>query len=262
MTKTNTYLEFGLIKGAKKIPYDIRENQEAYEFFMVARYLKDVISYRKGNIKNVHHKEDLQDSIKKYTALCVCKNFSKSLVYYEAGSSLMGVIDSLEYINNSLHKLCIKDIEFIGVDNSDMMNLVATYMHEGYKLKLYKKIKIVKCNLFFAKGVSLLYIFDDEKFFSRVLKNSKIAIFDYTFSLKDSIKDFVGTGKPVTFLSLNKCKEYLKGKNKILILNTSNRIDNKDKNKVTYECIYGDNLIVNRYLEELDKNFKSFVHVK
>ncbi len=258
MKKVKTYLEFGKLEGKKRIVYDKREEQEAYDFFMVARYLKDMIAYRTGSIKNVHKKEDLEDNIKKYSALSVCKKFSKPLVYYEVGSTLMGVIDSLEFLNKKFKRLSVKDILFVGVDNSDMINHVALYMHEKYKLKLYKTIKIVKCNLFFAKGVSLLYAFDDEQLFCNVLKNSDIAVFDYTFSLGKQIKDFVGTGKAVTFLSLVKCKKLLRHVNKELILNPSNRIENKDKNKATYECIYGNKDLVKRYIVELNKTNSKF----
>ncbi len=261
MKSTKPYLEFGKLEGKKRIVYDTREGQEAYDFLMVARYLKDMIAYRTRNIKNVYHKEDLEDNIKKYTALQVCRKFSKQLIYYEVGSSLMGVIDSLEYINKKLGLLNVKDLLFVGVDNSDMMNFVASYTHERYKLKLYKKIKIIKCNLFFAKGVSLLYAFKDEKLFSSILKNADISVFDYTFSLNDSIKDFVGTGKSVTFLSLEKCKKYLNERNKELVLRPSDRIQNTDKNKATYECIYGDKSLINQYAKELDKNLKSVLPI-
>ena len=254
MKNVRTYLEFGKKEGKKNTVYDIRQEQEAYDFFMVARYLKDIIGYKTGDIKMVHHKEDLEDNIKKYSALSVCKSFSESQVYYEVGSTLMGVIDSLEYLNKKLRKLKIRQIKFVGVDNSDMMNYVAAYTHESYKLRLYKKIKVLKCNLFFAKGVSLLYAFDDEKLFCDVLKNSDISIFDYTFSLKGRIRDYVGTGKAVTFLSLDKCRKYLKYKNKELFLSPSNRIYNADKSKATFECVYGDKLLVKKYFEECERN--------
>ena len=262
MKKFKSYLEFGKILGKKKVIYDSRDGQEAYDFFMVSRYLKDMIAYRTGNIKNIHHKEDLHDNIKKYTALSICKNPSNPLIYYEVGSSLMGVADALEFLNKKFKKLNIEDILFVGVDNSDMMNSVAKYTHSGYKLDLYTEVKVLTCNIFFAKGVSLLYTFNDEKFFSHVLKNSDIAIFDYTFSLKDAIKDFVGTGKPVTFLSLEKCKDLLNDNNKKLILNPSKRVDTANKNKATYECVYGDKSLLKAYFRELGKKFALSVDIK
>lgn len=252
MKKVKSYLEFGYQDDDTKVPYDTRENQEAYDFFMVARYLKDIISYRTGKIENLHREEDLQDNIKKYTALSVCKNPSIPLVFYEIGSSLMGVIDSLEYLNKKFGELNIKDILFVGVDNSDMMNTVAAYLHDGYKLKLFKEKAIIPCDLFFAKGVSLLYAFDDEQLFCDILKKSRIAVFDYTFSLKGaSIKDFIGSGKEVTYLNFKKCKKLLDVNTKKLVLQSSERKFKIPEDMVLYECIYGDKEIVEKYIQEL-----------
>ncbi|MCK5282788.1 MAG: hypothetical protein KAK00_05245 [Nanoarchaeota archaeon] len=254
MEDVKSYLEFGYKKGEEKVIYDSKEEQDAYDFFMVPRYLKDIISYRTGKIENVHHKDDLTDNKKKYAALTTCKRFSENLVFYEVGSSLMGVIDSLEYINRQTGKLDIKKIQFIGVDNSKMMNHVAKYIHHGYDIKLYEGKTKIECDVFFAKGVSILYAFENEEIFCSTLLDSKISIFDYTFSTKDKLNEFVGTGKKVTFLSLDKCRELLDKEGKILILEPSQRIKNDDEKKVTYECIFGDKEIVSLYLEELKKS--------
>lgn len=261
MKKIISYLEFGYQDGNKKIPYDIREYQEAYDFFMVSRYLKDIISYRTGNIKSIHHEEDVKDNLKKYTALTVCRNTSESLVFYEIGSSLMGVIDALEYLNNRYNELNIKDILYFGVDNSAMMNAVASYLHKDYKLALFKENVIIPCDLFFAKGVSLLYAFEEEQLFCDILKKSRIAIFDYTFSLRDSpIKDFIGSGKQVTYLNLNTCKKLLETSNKKLVLQPSDRKYKIPEDRALYECIYGDEEIVDTYIKEFNKKSILFIN--
>lgn len=266
MGKVKTYLEFGYQDGKKKVPYDTRENQEAYDFFMVSRYLKDIIAYRTGKIENVHHKQDIQDNIKKYTALSICKNLSQPLVYYEIGSSLMGVIDSLEYLNKIFRELLIKNILFVGIDNSDMMNTVASFLYKDYKLELFKEKVIIPCGLFFAKGVSLLYAFKDEELFCNILKNAKLCVFDYTFSLKENlIKDIIGSGKIGTYLSLKKCKELLACKTKQLILQPSKRQFKIPKGRILYECIYGNKELVKQYVEELQKkifHFQQFIDLK
>lgn len=253
MKQVQSYLEFGSQSGNKRKPYDIRYGQEAYEFLMVARYLKDIMCYRAGDIGNVYHKEDLLDNIKKYTALLACKKNQDNLTFYEIGSSLMGVIDSLEYIDKRVNKLNFKNILFVGVDNSKMMNFAAAPLHNNYKLKLFEKVKNLKSDLFFAKGVSLLYSIKNEEEFCNILKNSKISIFDYTFSLKGKLETFVGTGKYVTYLSLKKFKDILKDKNKSLILTESKRKYNLDKGLMTYECTYGDKATVKKYLSQLEK---------
>lgn len=259
MKKIKTYLEFGYQEDGKKVPYDIRENQEAYDFFMVARYLKDIIAYRTCKLEDVHHGQDVRDNIKKYTALSICKNPSQLLVFYELGSSLMGVIDSLECINKQFGKLLVKDILFVGIDNSKMMNTVALYLHPNYKLKLFEEKAVYPCDLFFAKGVSILYAFDDEQLFCDILKKSRIAIFDYTFSLKDeSIVDVIGSGKMGTYLSLKKCKKLLDSEDKQLVLQPSERKFKVPEDRRTYECIYGDKELVKQYLNELRKKEQEF----
>ena len=261
MKKVKTYLEFGYQDGDKRVPYDIRENQEAYDFFMVSRYLKDIIAYQTGKIEDVHHEFDVEDNIKKYTALSICKNLSQPLVYYEIGSSLMGVIDSLEYFNKIFSELSVKDILFVGVDNSDMMNTIASFLYKDYKLALFKEKAIIPCDLFFAKGVSLLYAFEDEKLFCNILKKSKLAIFDYTFSLKEnSIKDIIVSGKFGTYLSLKKCKKLLVCGAKQLILQPSKRKYKIPRGRVLYECIYGNKELVKQYIEELQKKMSHFQH--
>src|SRR3989344_8907324 len=149
MGKIKTYLEFGYKDGEKRHPYIVKEGQEAYDFFMTARYLKDIIGYRTCHIDYIHHEEDLNDNLKKYSALCACKGASGPLVYYEIGSSLMGAIDSLEYLNKKFGKLDVRDILFAGVDNSRMMNTLAFYTHPGYKLALFEEKAVIPCDLFF-----------------------------------------------------------------------------------------------------------------
>ncbi len=249
MTDTS-YLEFGSeAKDSKKI-YDKRHGQEAYEFFMAARYLKDIIGYRTNDLTKIHHKEDLSDNQKKYAALKTCFREGNELKYYEIGSSLMGVIDSLNYLNRIHKELKVKDILFIGIDNSDMMNKSAKYLHEHYKLALFSDIALLECDLFFAKGVSLLYAIDNEDLFCSVLNRAKIAIFDYTFSNDKKIIERIGTGKEVCFLSLKECKKKL---NKELILNPSTRISERKNDRETFECIYGEKEAIKEYLKNLKR---------
>lgn len=255
--KITTYLDFGKVRGGRRTCYDYYEGQDAYDLFMGARYFRDIIFYREGEVEKVYQVEDLRDQTRKYAALVVCKDNSRKLVFYEVGSSAMGVINALEYLNKKYSDLNIKDIEFFGVDNSKWMNAAAKYTHEQYNIKLWESVKdadVVKCDLFFAKGVSLMYAFEDEESMCNVLKNSRIAIFDYTFSLGEKIQDFVGTGLPVTFLSLDKCKKLLEDDGKVLIMKPyiiKNYYHNP-KEKVTYDCIYGSRDIVDKYLKELE----------
>ncbi len=252
-----TFLDFGKVQGGRRTSYDYYEGQDAYDLFMGSRYFKDIIFYREGEVDKVYQVEDIRDQTRKFAALVACKNYSDKLVFYEVGSSAMGVIDALEFLNKKYKELKIKDIKFFGIDNSKWMNAAAKYTHEQYNIKLWESVKEadeVKCDLFFAKGVSLMYAFEDEETMCNILKNSKISIFDYTFSLGDKIQDFVGTGLPVTYLSLDKCKKLLEREGTAFIMKpyTIKNYHHNPKDKVTCDCIYGDKEVVEKYLAELE----------
>ena len=113
---------------------------------------------------------------------------------------------------------------------------------------------VIPADLFFAKGSSLLYAFNQEEEFCTILKNCRLCIFDYSFSLSDqALQNFVSTGKPVTFLSKSKCESLLKDKHKTLLIKPSSRTLKKRENILPAECIYGDSEVVKRYIEELNK---------
>src|SRR4051812_41724277 len=65
MAAVTTYLDFGMTKGGKRTCYDYREDQPAYDLFMGARYLRDLIAYREGNADEVYHPEDVRDTLRK-----------------------------------------------------------------------------------------------------------------------------------------------------------------------------------------------------
>jgi hypothetical protein len=257
--RVTTYLDFGMTKGGKRTSYDYREDQPAYDLFMGARYLNDLIAYREGRVEDVYHPEDLRDTLRKYTALSVCRRDGERLTYHEVGSSVLGVIDAVNYLNTRYNQLDTRQIVWYGVDNSKFMNAMAAYTHEGYDVRIAEVVQPVTCDLFFAKGVSLLYAIDTEELFCEVLKASRIAVFDYTFSRKARIPDVVGTGLPVTFLNLDECQRGLSGPGKKLILNPYwLRTYHHSPDKVTYDCVYGDEDVVDRYLSEVQKNASEF----
>jgi len=176
-----TYLDFGKIQGGRRTSYDYYEGQDAYDLFMGSRYFKDIIFYREGKIDQVYQIEDLRDQIRKYAALVACKKAfpNNNLVFFEPGSAAMGVIDALEYLNKKFEQLNTKEIIFKGIDNSKWMNAAAEYTHEQYNIQLWESAKesgAFPCDLFFAKGVSLMYVYADEESMCEAIKNSKIGL--------------------------------------------------------------------------------------
>ena len=257
-----TYLDFGMTKRGKRTCYDYREGQQAYDLFMGARYLNDVIAYREGRVNAVYHPEDVRDNLRKYTALTVCRDGGRHLTYYEIGSSVMGVIDALNYLNQRYGMLETRDITWHGVDNSYFMNAMARYTHEDYDVNLSETVAAIACDLFFAKGVSLLYAIHTEESFAEVLARSRIAVFDYTFTTAARIHDIVGTGLPVTYLNLDECKQRLVRPGKELILTPYTlRTYHLSPDKVTYDCIYGDVDVVDRYVAAIERNASEFESV-
>lgn len=255
MGDVTTYLDFGMVKRGKRTSYDYREGQVAYDLFMGARYLNDLRAYREGNVDEVYHPEDVRDQLRKYVALSVCRTEDRRLTYYEVGSSVMGVIDALNHLNGSYGLLDTGRITWFGVDNSRFMNAMAQFTHTGYDIRLSETVSPVPCDLFFAKGVSLLYAIHDEALFAEVLKASRIAIFDYTFSRHGRVADIVGTGLPVTFLDLHECTRLLTAPHRSLVLEPySIRTYHHAPDKVTYECIYGDRTTVERYRDAVERH--------
>jgi hypothetical protein len=258
-TAVTTYLDFGMTKRGKRACYDYREGQQAYDLFMGARYLNDVVAYREGRVDAVYHPEDLRDNLRKYTALTVCRGGDRRLTYYEIGSSVMGVIDALNYLNERYGALTTGEITWRGVDNSHFMNAMARSIHEGYDLAVTESVASVACDLFFAKGVSLLYAIHTEDLFAEVLAHSRVAVFDYTFTTTPRIHDVVGTGLPVTYLNLDQCRERLTRPGKKLVLTAYTlRAYHLSPDRVTYDCIYGDVEVVDRYVEAIAKNASEF----
>jgi hypothetical protein len=251
-----------MTKRGKRTCYDYREGQQAYDLFMGARYLNDVIAYREGRVDAVYHPEDVRDNLRKYTALTLCSGSNRRLTYHEIGSSVMGVIDALNYLNGRYGALSTRDITWCGVDNSHFMNAMAGYIHEGYDLTVTETAAPVACDLFFAKGVSLLYAIHTEELFAEVLAQSRIAVFDYTFTTAPRYHDVVGTGLPVTYLNFDECRSRLVRTGKKLILTPYTlRTYHLSLDKVTYECIYGDMEVVGRYVGAIEKNASEFESV-
>jgi hypothetical protein len=259
MSGVTTYLDFGMTKNGKRTCYDYREGQNAYDLFMGARYLADMIAYRNGNPAHVYHPEDVRDQLRKYTALAVCRRLGHRLTYYEVGSSVLGVIDALNYLDQKYRELDTRDITWHGVDNSTFMNAMAKHTHENYDVHLSESVTPIKCDLFFAKGVSLLYAIDTEDLFCAVLEQSRIAVFDYTFAVEGVLREPVGTGLPVTYLNFEKIKQRLSASDKTLRLAPYTiRSYHQTPDRVTCDCLYGEPEIVQHYLEQMEKKSAGF----
>lgn len=218
-----TYLEFGSIspqKGEKEV-YDFRVNEKAYDWLMHARYSNDIFAYKQMtdellrlNLEGVistfkseiHHDNDFIFNLNKKIALDVTGGS-----FFELGQTLYGCIDTIDFINKlEKHLLphhtpatCLKNVDWFGVDISSFFNFMAEKMHEGYKIKTSTVLSEISENydVFFAKGITLLYAINSANELFNLISRAKISVFDYSVSLTEQEDSYIGTGKSVRFLS-------------------------------------------------------------
>jgi len=254
--KTTTYIDFGKVQSGMRSSYAYHTDQEAYDFYMGARYLQDMMFYKQGKIDSVFQPEDLRDNNRKYAGLIACKQTTDNTTYFEVGSSCLGVIEALEYLNKEHSELDLNSTKFVGVDNSQWMNFAAVNCHKDYEVEVFEDAKDathVKSDFFFAKGVSLMYAYQDEESMCNMLKNTRLAVFDYTFATKGKISEVIDTGLGITYLNYDKCKEILNVDGRVLVEKPYViKKYNQGVTKISYDCIYGDKDIVDNYLGQLE----------
>jgi hypothetical protein len=227
-----TYLEFGSIDTAtceKKI-WDFRLHQEAYDFLMLSRYMKDLVAFKdmSATLAIAHLSEqlaiyqknvfthDIYNSFSKLAALQVCAATSRAVSFLEIGSTLMGCIEALEFLqklgssyDKSFSKIDLAEVQYHAVDISKLLNSVATICHPGYQIATYLDWKEVnfKFDVLFAKGVSLLYALATPQEFARIIGQARLGCFDYSLARGAEQQQYLGTGKYVKYLSADACLE-------------------------------------------------------
>ncbi|MFB2829247.1 hypothetical protein ACE1BS_06385 [Aeromonas jandaei] len=217
-----SYLEFGCVdpvSGARQV-YDFRTHEKAYEWLMGARYANDIVAYNKmtaalscrqfQSVENIfvgeiHHKDDLVFNCNKLIALELCHGR-----FFELGQTLFGCIDGMHFLTelNALisahdNKVSLTEIEWVGVDISTYFNVLAKMLHSSHNVSVYEDVNELPrhFNVFFAKGITLLYAIRSAEQLFRIMSKSDISIIDYSFSISSSIDTQIGTGKDVRYLS-------------------------------------------------------------
>ena len=227
---TFSFLEFGSISRAKgkKSVYDYRTDQEAYDWFMHARYSRDLVSYleltelaselsleelSESLLARVHHPNDFRLNLAKLAAI----NVVQQPLFFEVGQTLFGCIEGMELCKSLLHQCAFKsdiidleEVDWRGYDTSEFFNRLAKVMHQSYSLSTTSDLGTLDMTggVAFAKGVSLLYALHELKDIDVLFQNSELSIFDYSFSLGAPEVTTIGTGKKVTYLALS---DFLEG---------------------------------------------------
>ena len=268
-SKTISYLEFGSIdlSSNRKDVWDFRLHEKAYDWLMCARYANDMVTYIDMKEKidklsvpelarlyraGVHHRGDISVNIGKLNAIAVSKNTAeknKNLSFYELGQTLFGCIEGMEFCLEFLKQtgvgfpsLDLKKVDWYGVDISHLFNRLAVILHQQYTIKTTDNMSRLPSllNVFFAKGVTMLYAVRNIDQLLDILNKADLGVFDYSFSMKGEQETTIGTGKHVKYLDFNsfyrKCSRSDK---KIYVRQNKSRYDTAT-NRVFLDCVCGE----------------------
>jgi hypothetical protein len=270
------YLEFGeinIVEGKKKV-WDFRLHQKAYDWLMLSRYANDLLAFNamKKMIgakpeqaiidyfnKEVHHDDEMALHLAQDIAIAVTqdKPVLASPSFYELGQTIFGCIEGMELYYDLLNHLGIecpqinfKNIEWFGVDISEMFNELSVIFHKDYKVKtfLLQSELPKKMDVFFSKGITLLYAVRNLSDLFNIIRKGRIAVFDYSFST-DKIEDTtIGSGKTVRYLSLKDFINEMKKYKEVLYVKKSNSRFIPEANRVWLDCIYAEEKMCKEYI--------------
>lgn len=270
-----TYLEFGSIdrvKGRKDI-WDFRVHQQAYDFFMLARYMNDLMLCRDvaaaagrrrftATVKVYAagvHTNDLPVSFARLAALHVLSDTtaSRPVSMLELGSTLMAYIDSLECLqavgrshDRGFSGIDLGASDYRGLDISPLMNKVATALHPAHSVSVATARDDRTVDLFVAKGVSLLYANRRARDLAGWLERASVSLFDYSFSLGADQRGHLGTGKNVTYAALAEVVQACHAAGKELYIRSSTSVVDKANGRLRCQCYCADRATLLRILDE------------
>lgn len=274
-TPAFSYLEFGSIdmRKGKKHVWDFRLHQQAYDWLMHARYSNDLVTYMKlsedvghatageiveGYKNGIHHQDDFMVNFGKLCALTVMAGGLERLSFFELGQTLFGCIEGMEFcckvmasMQLNFHPPVLDQVLWLGADISEFFNRLAVLMHPRYQIKTSDTPHNfdLPADVFFAKGVTLLYAIEEPSQLWEMLNKGKISLFDYSFSLGGPQILTLGTGKRVAYLAYDDCKEELARSGRTLLVRRSRSNYDAAANRVFLDCVYGTEEYCNRYVE-------------
>lgn len=262
--KALTYLEFGEINLEKqrKTVWEFQLHQKAYDWIMLPRYMNDILAYQDmlkvlGTVpdqaifdiynREVHHADDVSTHLSKLLGLAVTPNKSHIPSFYELGQTLFGCIDGMMFCQNLLKAkgigfpfIHLKEVQWYGVDISEMFNRIAGVIHSDYHIATMTDSALLPkaVDVFFAKGISLLYVVRDIKQFFATIEKGECSIFDYSFSLADLVDTTIGSGKTVRYLPIEEFLQAYAGQDRKMFVNEQNSRYIPETDRLWLDCIY------------------------
>ncbi|OVE77660.1 hypothetical protein BVX99_02100 [bacterium F16] len=277
-----TYLECGevnLQKGTKN-KWEFQLHQKAYDWLMLSRYSNDILAYRamgkcmeKGAIEKVfnkykddiHHGDDAYTHMSKLVGLAATSTENSTSSFYELGQTLFGCIDGmkfckylLDYANISLNVPELDQVSWNGVDISEFFNQMADLFHPDYSISAVTSPTLLPENMdvFFAKGITLLYAVRDVNDLFETLDRGRFAIFDYSFSCSEQEDTTIGSGKTVRYLPIKTFLKHYQQKDKVMYVNRNKSRLIPETSRIWLDSVYGSEAVCNTYIE-LDCSIRS-----
>ena len=272
-----SFLEFGAIdpSAPNRLTWDFRTGQKAYDWLMVARYLNDIVAYQKLAASavsgseatcaeifkaDVHHQDDGGVNLNKVLALDCLSDYlgrSEGLRFFEFGSTLFGCIDAMEACANLIKRfkseyseIDLRTIRWIGVDNSPYLNTVAKITHSAYDIVTGLAMADIppESDLFFAKGVSILYQVRSLQELVSVVDHSTLGIFDYSLSYTGERDFYIGSGKPLRYLDVTEAAPALDNDNTVMMVRRSRTRVEPHRERIIFNGVRGPRDLVGEYM--------------
>jgi len=272
-----TYLEFGEIdvKNVKKKVWNFQLHQKAYDWLMLGRYSNDLLNTIKMeklletknmqemiNLYNeeIHHEDEASLNLAKLIAVSVTNHNPVLLKpsFYELGQTIFGCIEGMEFYKKLLNRLRIKlpdvnlkNVTWYGVDISELFNLLATKLHNNYNVitMLTPDTLPPKMDVFFAKGISILYVVRSVDELFTTLRKGRLSVFDYSFSLDKEEDTTIGSGKTVRYLNYEAFIDELKKTDEVMYVKKSNSKILNDTNRIWLDCVFGEKSLCEEYIK-------------
>ena len=277
--QTISYLEFGEInlRDQQKKVWDFRLHQKAYDWLMLGRYANDFLAYTEMNERlsvnsleqvfaiyneEIHHSNDAATNFDKLIGLSLIQNRQKNVAFFELGQTIFACIEAIEFYQNLItllkipfKTLDIENVHWHGVDISRLFNLLADKIHQNLKIstKIPSAQQKIASDIFFAKGITLLYAIKNIDQLFTLFDTCQLALFDYSFSLGEPEVTTIGTGKITTYLKFDEfLKKYHRREKRLYIKKQNSRIVD-ETNRIWLDCLYADENLSRAYIEYYDQ---------
>ena len=276
-----TYLEFGeidLLKGKKKV-WEFQLHQKAYDWLMLSRYANDLQAFISMGEelavnalpeimdiynREVHHSDEASLHLAKIIALDATKQADGTQSFYELGQTIFGCIEGAEFYQELLRHLNIycaetdlRNVDWYGVDISEMFNKLSKTFHREYKINTMLEPSSLpdRMDVFFSKGISLLYAVRTVSQLFETIKKGRCSVFDYSFNLGKAEDTTIGSGKTVRYLCFDDFMYELVNHSETLYVKKKNSRYIPDTNRVWLDCLYAEASVCNKFIA-LDKRIR------